>query len=395
MGAYAMTQDQSLPIGTSFAGHTVEQVLGQGGFGITYRVRNNTNGGQAALKEFFPSDDADRLGGISVQAKPQREDRFDMGRRAFLHEARTLNNLPRQRGLVRIQGAFEKHGTVYALMDFIDGEPLDRAMRIVLNKRPAVPLPLLRDLIESMMGALHSIHNVGVLHRDIKPGNVMIRRDGQPILIDFGAARPMARANSLASMFSRRYAALEQFPTHRTGYSADIVDGPAIDIFGFSVLLYELVSQSLPPDAEERYKTLGARGRDPYLPVRDNLVRNRVPHNYPDALLDVIDLGCALFPTDRIKSADEMAHRLPDVIDGSGSILHYVDNANVSGRLSRVRRNEQVPPPAPTPTTGFGQGDDQNQNPRPGKKRSGGAWAMIFIILALAGGSVVYGLLTK
>ena len=233
IGAHAMTQDQSLPLGTTIAGHTVEQVLGQGGFGITYRVRNNANGGQAALKEFFPSDDADRLGGTSVQAKPQREDRFDMGRRAFLNEARTLNSLPRQRGLVRIQGAFEKHGTVYALMDFIDGEPLDRAMRIVLSKRPAVPFPLLKDLVESMIGALHAIHTVDVLHRDIKPGNVMIRRDGQPILIDFGAARPMVRANSLASMFSRRYAALEQAaqPLQTAGYQlvAAHLDENALD----------------------------------------------------------------------------------------------------------------------------------------------------------------------
>ena len=390
IGAHAMTQDQSLPLGTTIAGHTVEQVLGQGGFGITYRVRNNANGGQAALKEFFPSDDADRLGGTSVQAKPQREDRFDMGRRAFLNEARTLNSLPRQRGLVRIQGAFEKHGTVYALMDFIDGEPLDRAMRIVLSKRPAVPFPLLKDLVESMIGALHAIHTVDVLHRDIKPGNVMIRRDGQPILIDFGAARPMVRANSLASMFSRRYAALEQFPSHRTGYRADAVDGPAIDIFGFSVLLYELVSQSLPPDAEERFKTIAKRGRDPYLPVRDNLVRNRVSHDYPDALLDVIDRGCALFSRDRIKSADEMAEQLQGVIDGASAMAH--DDAG--SRRSRARgRGAPVPP---TPTTGFGQMDAQNDNAGPAApKRSGAAWAMILIILMLAGGGVAYGLLTQ
>ena len=389
IGALAMTQDQSLPLGTAIAGHTFERVLGQGGFGITYRVRNNANGGQAALKEFFPCDDADRLGGTAVQAKPRREDRFEMGRRAFLNEARTLNSLPRQRGLVRIQGAFEKHGTVYALMDFIDGEPLDRAMRIVLGKRPAVPFPLLKDLVESMIGALHTIHEVDVLHRDIKPGNVMIRRDGQPILIDFGAARPIARANSLASMFSRRYAALEQFPAHRTGYRPQAVDGPAIDIFGFSVLLYELVSQSLPPDAEERFKTLNTRGRDPYLPVRDNLIRNRVAHDYPEALLDVIDLGCALFSGDRIKSADEMAERLKDVVDGAKTFPQPAEEPRRMRGKTRADRSK----PAST-TTAVGLGFMQTQKAKTSGEPRVGAPTMFLIILALAAGGVVFGLLT-
>jgi len=390
IGALAMTQDQSLPLGTAIAGHTIERVLGQGGFGITYRVRNNANGGQAALKEFFPCDDADRLGGMAVRAKPQREDRFDMGRRAFLNEARTLNSLPRQRGLVRIQGAFEKHGTVYALMDFIDGEPLDRAMRIVLSKRPAVPFPLLKDLVESMIGALHTIHNVDVLHRDIKPGNVMIRRDGQPILIDFGAARPIARANSLASMFSRRYAALEQFPTHRTGFRAQAKDGPAIDIFGFSVLLYELVSQSLPPDAEERFKTLNTQGRDPYLPVRDNLIRNRVAHDYPEALLDVIDMGCALFPGDRIKSAEEMTHRLQDVVDAASTIPQEPDEPRARARQRKARMARPQNPSS----TAIGLGLTQTQKSDDPRNQRSGAPAMLLIILALAAGGVVYGLLT-
>ncbi len=384
-----MTDDHRLPIGTVLAGHTVEQVLGQGGFGITYLVRDNADGGVAALKEFFPADDADRIDATTVRAKPARRDRFEMGYRAFLEEARTLNALPALRGLVRIRGAFEKHATVYALMDFIDGQPLDRATRILLSKHQSVPLPLIKDLTESMLGALQAIHRVGVLHRDIKPGNIMIRRDGQPILIDFGAARPMARAKNLASMFSRRYAAIEQFPAAKTGFRSQTEDGPAIDIFAFSTVLYELTSQSLPPDAEERLAKMRSTGQDPYLPVRDNLIRNGVMHDYPAALLDTIDKGCALLPTDRIASARDMARSLANVIDVASAepqLDHYVVESQNGRAKSRFVPKQDIKQPTAA------QKVEKRRNK---SAHRSGVWRMIAIILVLAGGSVAYGLLTQ
>lgn len=305
--------EQSLPIGTEFAGITIAGVLGQGGFGITYRVTDK-NGFELALKEYFPADDAIRVDGITVQPKPDRKTRFKMGYDAFLAEARTLNSLPARRGLVQIMGAFEKHRTVYALMDFIDGEPLDRAATRLIEKRKAVPVDLLRELVVAVLSALHAVHRVGVIHRDIKPANVMIRRDGQPILIDFGAARPMAADRTGASMFSRRYAALEQFPQRVTGYRSVNRDSAAVDIFGLSVMLYELVSQSLPPDAEERFKALKRTGADPYLPIRDNILRNRIPMSYPDDLLDAIDAGCGLLPNQRLQSVQQMAKALDSFV---------------------------------------------------------------------------------
>lgn len=353
--------DTSLPVGTMLGGHSVVRVLGQGGFGITYLVRDQ-NGQDAALKEYFPSDDATRSGAVNVAAKTGREERFRLGREAFLLEARTLRALPAQPGLVRIRGAFEKYGTVYALMDFIDGETLDKAAEIVLRKRSQIPVVLLSDLLDALLGALHSVHRVGVLHRDIKPANIMIRRDGQPILIDFGAARPMARASGAVSMYSRRYAALEQFPAALTKYRTGRADGPTIDIFATSVMLYELVSRSLPPDAEERHKAVRTSGIDPYIPVRMNMQRNKIVADYPDQLLDAIDAGCALYPEDRPQSAREMALRMADFL-----------KANISAEQSG---------PASAPT--------EPKSPRKPIKL-GGPVLIGLIILALAAGGVLYG----
>lgn len=354
----------SLPPGTMLAGHTVVHVLGQGGFGITYLARS-ADGHDKAIKEFFPVDDAERIDGVRVAAWSGREKRFEMGRAAFLDEARTLNTLPQKPGLVRIEGAFEKFGTVYALMEFIDGETLDKAAEIVLRKRSHIPVMLLSDLLDALLNALDTVHRVGVLHRDIKPANIMIRRTGQPVLIDFGAARPITRGSSAVSMFSRRYAALEQFPARATQYKARREHGPEVDIFATSIMLYELVSRSLPPDAEERFKTLRQKGADPYLPVRQNMQRNRIAADYPDALLDAIDAGCALFPEDRLQSARDMALRM-------------------EGFLRAKLEAPAEPPLKPLPAKG-----GQSRRKKPALR---GPVLIGLIILLLATAGVLYGI---
>lgn len=364
-----MSEAHHLAMGTEFAGLKITGLLGQGGFGITYKASDEQDGQIYALKEFFPYEDAMRTSGVHVAAKPGREDRFELGYKAFLDEARTLNALPPLKGLVRIEGAFTKHGTVYAKMEFINGEPLDVAARQVIARIGHVPEALIKELIGSLLNALSAVHRVGVLHRDIKPGNVMIGRDNQPVLIDFGAARPMSGAPSMSSMFSRRYAALEQFPKRQTGYSARQADGPRIDIFGVSILLYELVSQSLPPDAGNRYQTLKKTGRDPYLPVRDNIHRNRVTVRYPDVLLDMIDKGCALFPEHRFTNAQDMS-------DFLGAFIS-MPKARDADAAFPTKQKVQA-------TNSADQSSGRTQKSR---------WAVFGLILLLTVGGVVVGML--
>lgn len=372
--------NHSLPIGTSLASHTVERVLGQGGFGITYGVRD-PNGQLAAIKEYFPAHDAARSGGTLVRPKPGSEKRFQLGYDAFLDEARTLNSLPAQRGLVRIKGAFEKNATVYALMEFIDGETLDRASRMVLQKHKHIPVALLQDFVSSLLEALHVVHRAGVVHRDIKPANIMVRRDEHPVLIDFGASQPMQNMSSKAAMFSQRYAALEQFPQSQTSYRpARHENGAAIDVFGLSVTLYELISQSLPKDAKERFSALRSTGKDPYLPVRENMMRNRVNAQYPDFLLDTIDLGCALLPEQRIPTAQLMANRLQGFAD-----FKMTPSSGESTSKNRQSTTKKTRMPH--------DGSDAKSLPRKPKVSSSMYVAMIILLLAAA--SVGYGLVTQ
>lgn len=296
-----------LPRGETFAGYVLGDVLGQGGFGITYQSRNRESGERFAIKEYFPADYASRGPKNAVVPTSEGRQLFHMGLEAFLQEANMLRDLPQQQGLMRVRAAFRKHGTAYCVMEYIHGDPLDRMMTRMIEARGSVPQDLVKKFLQSMLGALDAVHKVGIVHRDMKPANVMIRKDGQPILIDFGAARLMGKSSGLASMFTRKYAAIEQFPPEKTGLAGGVHEGPWSDLFALSVILYEMVSQSLPPNAEERWKDKRATGRDPYVPVRQNLIRNRVQAQYDDVLLNAIDMGCQLLPRDRIQAARDYA----------------------------------------------------------------------------------------
>lgn len=288
------------------ARYRITGVLGQGGFGVTYLADHTSNGSKVAIKEYFPRSYAVRASDDSVHPKPQKTKIFEMGRDVFLEETHILRGLPKQRGLVRVYGALKKNNTAYCIMEYIEGYTLKELVPKQLSRQKFIPEAMILDLIAALVPALHSVHRARLVHRDIKPDNIMIRRgDNEPILIDFGAARPLGRKVNLPSMYTRHYAALEQHPANKTncGDAEDI--GPWTDVFALSVVLYELVTQGLPPPADERWAALQATGQDSYIPARDNLRRNRVDAEYSETLLDMIDAGCALRPGARPRTAAE------------------------------------------------------------------------------------------
>lgn len=318
----------ALPKGTRLAGFVLDEPLGQGGFGITYRARSADRARSYAIKEYFPESVAQRLPDNRVVARPgaAAARQFEAGRSAFLSEAYLLRDLPRQPGLVRVRGAFEKYGTAYCLMDFIAGEPLDRRVARFMARHGAVSEARVVVLFTTLCHALAAVHAAGFVHCDIKPANVMIGRDGAPVLIDFGAARRLNAGCEHGAMLSRRYAAPEQYPNPPRPHA--LPQGPWTDVFALSVMLYEIVSQSPPLDAARRMQDCAAGRPDPCLPIRENLRRNRVEEEYSDALLDLLDRGMALAPRARPQSAAECLAALPgagparkawSVPDGAGS----------------------------------------------------------------------------
>jgi serine/threonine protein kinase len=365
----------ALPSGTKIAGFVLDTPLGQGGFGITYRARSEDGRLDYAVKEYFPAEYARRgTGGVVLPREgPEAARAFEIGRQAFLEEAFILKDLPRQPGLVRVRGAFEKHGTAYCLMDFIAGEPLDRVSQRMIARYGHVPEPHVQELISTLCRALGAVHGAGFVHRDIKPSNIMISATGTPVLIDFGAARRLGRASGSGSMLSRRYAALEQFPSQPRGFSAK--EGPWTDLFALSVVLYELLSQGLPQSADVRAVEAAAGRRDPYVPVRENLRRNRVEVRYSHLLLDLVDCGCALHGRERPQSAADFRRPIEKMM---------LQPARSEGFAEAGRQEPYVQEPIESP--GIGQ-----QLPTDWRK----VILMLVLILGLAVAAAAYGLLPQ
>lgn len=366
----------ALPRGTKMAGFILDAPLGQGGFGITYRARSEDGRLEYAVKEYFPAAYAQRgTGGVVLPREGGEAARaFEIGRKAFLDEAFILKDLPRQPGLVRVRGAFEKHGTAYCLMDFIAGEALDRVSQRLIQRYGHIPEAQVQELISTLCRALGAVHGAGFVHRDIKPSNIMISGTGTPVLIDFGAAQRLGRGSGLGSMLSRKYAALEQFPNPPRGMGGK--EGPWTDIFALSVVLYELVTQGLPPAADARAAEAAAGRRDPYVPARENLRRNRVEARYSDTLLDLIDRGCALMAKERPQNAADFRRPVEQMM------AQPVREARGEGFAEAVGNQANGSPVATVP----------------GKKRSADkrkVVTMLGLILGLAVAATVYGLMSQ
>jgi protein kinase-like protein/EF hand domain-containing protein len=241
----------ALPMQSMLQEYRIEQVLGAGGFGITYRARDTNLDKDVAIKEYLPGELAMRApdGNVVAQAT-EREAGYQWGLERFLQEARTLGKFSHP-NIVRVLRYFEAHATAYVVMDYEKGDPL----KTVLQLDPHPPEAKLKAWLAPLLDGLAAVHATGFLHRDIKPDNIFIRADGKPVLIDFGAAREAigGATKSLTSILTPGYAPLEQ-------YSGEGKQGPWTDIYAMGGVLYRAVAGKNPPDAVTRIRgdSLGA-----------------------------------------------------------------------------------------------------------------------------------------
>jgi len=176
----------ALPSGFRLGKYELQAVLGQGGFGITYRAWDRELDRAVAVKEYLPADSAIRVDGSTVKARSKVEDEgFAWGLTRFLDEARALARFENAPGIVRVYDYMQANGTAYMVMALIDGTPLSGIYR----REGPLDEARLKSIILPLLDGLEQVHATGFLHRDIKPANILIRRDGVPVLIDFGAAR--------------------------------------------------------------------------------------------------------------------------------------------------------------------------------------------------------------
>jgi serine/threonine protein kinase len=323
---------QALSPGTRLGDYRLDAMIGHGGFGITYRAFDTQLAKVVAIKEYLPLECAIRHSDGSVVPRGARliED-FTWGRERFLDEARALARF-RHPHIVPVLRYFEANDTAYTVMEFEDGKNVAELLREPGRRLPADDV---RRLVIGLLSGLGAVHAQGFLHRDIKPANVIIRRDGVPVLVDFGAARQAlgGRTRTLTSVLTPQYAPIEAF-------ALDGKQGAWSDIYSAAAVLYHAISGQTPPDAAARV------GKDPYRPLTE-IAGDR----FEPAFLAAIDRAMAFAPEDRPQSIAEwralFGAALPKVEDAPTQRLAY--GAGVTpprlGAASRERDEPSLPPP--------------------------------------------------
>ncbi len=221
--------------------YAVGEVLGQGGFGITYKGGDLSLRRYVAIKEFFPQGCARQDTTVQPGGTLSAADYAGV-KAKFIEEARTLARFS-DPGIVRVFGVFEENNTAYMVMEFLEGSTLSKRMseQTMLDEAEAV------GVAEKVGGALEVVHDAGIIHRDLKPDNICLTKDGRVVLIDFGTARAFASGKTVkqTTMLTPGYAPLEQY-----GQQARF--GAYTDIYALAATLYHAVTGQVPPQATDR-----------------------------------------------------------------------------------------------------------------------------------------------
>jgi serine/threonine protein kinase len=225
-------------------------ILGQGGFGITYKALHTVLGTLVAVKEFYPQEYAQRQSSTGQIVPITSPDAYDRALKRFIREGRILENI-HHNSIVRVRDLFEERGTAYLVMELIQG----RTLRDELDAQPDRRLRPARIgvIMEALVSALSLVHQQDIYHLDLKPENILLTDDRQVKLIDFGAAR-----QGFSSKTTRAYSPSYAPPELIAGQEV----GPASDLFELGMVLYEMLAGEVPANATQRLMSLTMQGED-------------------------------------------------------------------------------------------------------------------------------------
>src|SRR5436190_18651896 len=282
-----MEAPNALPAGHALQEYRLETVLGVGGFGLTYLALDENLHLRVAVKEYLPADIAARASDRTIAPRSdETAEPFDWGRRRFLDESRTLASF-RHPNIVRVMRFFEANGTAYMVMEFVEGAPLTDWIK---TRRP-LPEAQIGTMVGPLLEGLEVIHKANYIHRDIKPGNIYMREDGTPVLLDFGSAR--MQSDELTAVVSPGYAPFEQYHTHGK-------QGPWSDVYALGGVLYWIVTGNRPHEAAARVR------EDTMPPALQAAAKN----TYRSEFLAAIDWALAPNEDQRPQSTKEWSEAL-------------------------------------------------------------------------------------
>ena len=286
------SSEHALPEGTRVDEYIIDKRLGGGGFSIVYKAHTRDKNRNVVIKEYMPTTIArrdERLHVVPIDA--DQEERLSRGRRLFFQEASTLTTL-KHPNIVNVLNFFRANGTVYMVMDYESGVNLQAYIK---KYKGNLSERFITTVFVPLLQGLKLIHSHGLLHLDIKPGNVHIRRGGNPLLLDFGAAHEMMHTRQFQSnqVVTPGFSPIEQLDP--AGYI-----GPWTDIYALGATMRACIEGGPPPSSPSR------REKDTLKPAASAFKKR-----YSAQLLKAIDWAMAVDPLERPQEVDALLATLP------------------------------------------------------------------------------------
>jgi serine/threonine protein kinase len=285
--------DNCLDIGTRVAEFEITGIVGEGGFGIVYLAFDHSLQRNIALKEYMPPALAGRSTDKMIAVRSKRhQETFEAGLKSFINEARLLAQFDHP-ALIKVHRFWEQNNTAYMAMRFYEG----RTLKDILKDEPEIATEAWwKSILRPILGALDVLYAVQILHRDISPENIMIQPSGEPVLLDFGAARQLIQnmAQALTVILKPGFAPIEQYAD-----DSSMQQGPWTDIYALAAVVYSGIARKTPPASVARLI------KDPMEPL--------TPEDYPGysrQFLFAISKGLAVRPEDRPQSIAEFSQLL-------------------------------------------------------------------------------------
>src|SRR5229473_492751 len=295
---------------TKIGKYEVIEIIGKGGMGVVYKAMDNLIERLVAIKMM--------TGGFAENP--------DLLKR-FYREAKSTGMLQHP-NIVIVYELGDHEGSPYLVMEYLEGEPLDK---IITTRRDVSMVEKLGYMIQCCSG-LGYAHQRGIVHRDIKPANLMVLKDGNCKLVDFGIARigdnSMTRTGQVVGTIS--YMSPEQI-------NAQVVDGRT-DIFSAGVMLYELLTGSLPVDSKDTASTLLKIIHEDPPPLKNYI------QNYPPDLDELMKKALAKDREDRYATADDFAFDLSRVQEQLKRLMvsDYVERAKTSIAKADLAKAKEI-----------------------------------------------------
>ena len=223
------------------AQYRINNVIGQGGFGITYDGTDLKLNMHVAIKEYFPNPMANRQATLTLDVTCSQNTRglYEQGMKNFLEEARNMARFAGEENFVAVHDYFAENQTAYIVMEYVEGQNLKQ----YLQQHGRLTMEETMQIIVPVMNALEKIHANNMIHRDISPSNIMILSDGRVRLLDFGAAKEISLETigltTMSSVYKFGYSPIEQ-------QTRGMRQGPFTDIYALCATMYEMLTGTIP-----------------------------------------------------------------------------------------------------------------------------------------------------